>query len=356
MKNIGLVIISPAQPAFRLKLQVFLPMFAKMGKRQAFHLMVLTVAFFLSLPLPLLFAEETGALLEQIYFERESSSREHVTFKLNGPHIPTISAIKGEKPKVIFDFYDTRPSPAIKSVIKSWGNLVSAIRIGRHNDPLKTRVVLDLVPGQEYDFAQDFQVKNNTLKITIFHNQQNKAQQQAGEKVRKETVPVISTAPLEKKQEEASLPPVPAKELAPASPAPPIKAVKEPPSLSSSQLIINKISFEQSPDKVEKVVIELNNFHPPVVLGKEEGMPTIICEFKEASAEQEVPAIISTNGNYITQIRVEKNINPQQVKVILELRPNRQYDLQQVYYKAQNLYVLFVKSLDSVVPENQEKP
>lgn len=347
MKNTGLV-IPPAQSAFRQKLQIFLSMFANRGKRPTFQLMVLTVAFVFFLLLPRLFAEETGALLEQIYFERESSSREHVTFKLNGPHIPKISAIKGETPKVIFDFYDTRHSPSIKNVIKSWGNLVSAIRTGRHNEPLKTRVVLDLVPGQEYDFAQDFQVKNNTLKITIFHNQQ------AGGQVKKETVPAISTA-LEKKQEEVSLPPVPAKELAPASPASLVKAVKEPPA-PSSQLIINKISFEQSPDNVEKVVIDLNNFQPPVVLGKEEGTPTIICEFMEASAEQEVPALIATNGNHIKQILVEKNTKPPQVKVILELRPNRQYDLQQIFYKAQNLYVLFVKSLDSVVPENHDKP
>ncbi len=354
MKNTGLVVISPAQSAFRQKWQIFLPMFANRCKRPAFQLLVLTVAFVFFLPLARLFAEETGALLEQIYFERESSSRETVTFKLNGPHIPKISALKGEKPKVIFDFYNTRHSPSIKNVINSGGNLVSAIRIGRHNEPLKTRVVLDLMPGQEYDFAQDFQIKNNTLKITVFHNQQHKEKQQAGGQVKKETVPVITTD-LEEKQEEASLPPVPATELAPASPASPIKAVKEPPA-PSSQLIINKISFEQSPDKVEKVVIDLHNFHPPVVLGNEEGTPTIICEFMEASAAQEVPALIATNGNYIKQIRVEKNTKPPQVKVILELSPNRQYDLQQVFYKAQNLYVLFVKSLDSVVPENHDKP
>ncbi len=355
MKIAGLVIISPAQSAFRQKWQIFLSMLANRGKRPAFQLLVLTVAFVFFLPLPRLFAEETGALLEHIYFERESSSRETVTFKLNGPHIPKISAIKGETPKVIFDFYDTRHSPSIKSVINSWGNLVSAIRTGRHNEPLKTRVVLDLVPGQEYEFAQDFQVKSNTLKITIFHNQHNKDKQQAGGQVKKETVPVKVTAPLEKKQEEASLQPVPAKELAPVSPASLDKAVKEPPAPSSSQPIINKISFEQSADKVEKIVIDVTNFHPPVVLGQEEGTPTISCEFMEASAEQEVPAIIATNGNYIKQVRVEKNSNPQQVKVILELRPDRQYDLQQIFYKAHNLYVLSVNSPDSLIP-NHEQP
>ncbi len=356
MKNIGLVSKSPAQSAFRQKLKIFLPLFAKRSKRPAFHLLVLPVAFCLFLPLPLLVAEETGALLDQIYFERESSSRETVTFKLNGPHLPKISAIKGEAPKVIFDFYDTRHSPSIKSEIKSWGNLVSAIRTGRHNEPLKTRVVLDLVPGQEYDFAQDFQVKNNTLKITIFHNQHNKDKQQAGGQVKKETVPVIVTAPLEKKQEKASLQPVPAKELAPASPASLDKAVKEPPVPSSSQLTINKISFEQSGDTVEKVVIDVTNFHPPVVLGQEEGTPTISCEFMKAATGQEVPAILATNGNYIKQVRVEKNTNPHRVKVILELRPNRQYDLQQVFYKAQNLYVLSVNSSDSLILDNHEQP
>ena len=72
--------------------------------RQAVHFGVLVVILALLLPVPLLRAEETGALLENITFDRESSTRETVTFKLNGPHIPKIFAMKGDVPKVVFDF------------------------------------------------------------------------------------------------------------------------------------------------------------------------------------------------------------------------------------------------------------
>ncbi len=134
------------------------------------HLMILAVVLFLSFPAPLFCAVESGALLENITFVRQSSSRETITFKLNGPYLPKIFAVKGAEPKVVFDFYDIRQSLAVKGLIKTRGNLVSAIRTGMHTDPrLKTRVVLDLVPAVDYDFSQEFREKDNTLIITIYH-------------------------------------------------------------------------------------------------------------------------------------------------------------------------------------------
>jgi len=287
-----------------------------------------SIALLLVLPLPLC-AEETGALLEQIRFDRQSSSRETVTFKLNGPHIPKIFALKGEAPKVVFDFYDTRHSPAIKGVMKSRGNLVSAIRTGMHKEPqLKTRVVLDMVPGGDYDFAQDFEIQDNTLKITIFHARQKKEAQQglqAGAKTKKDAVVPVKVPP-------------------------PVEAVKAP-AVLSSQLIIKKISFEQSPDKGEKVLFELNNFHPPVVFGNEEGaVPSIVCDFMESRLGDEVPEIIPAKGQFVKQVRVEKSAESPKIRVVLELVPNRHYDLQQVFFKEQDLYVLFVNSSDSAAP------
>ena len=295
-----------------------------------------SIVLLLALPFPLLCANETGALLEQIRFDRQSSSRETVTFKLNGPHIPKIFALKGEAPKVVFDFYDTRHSPAIKGVMNSRGNLVSAIRTGMHNEPqLKTRVVLDLVPGGDYDFAQDFEIQENTLKITIFHARQKEDRQQA-----------LITATTKTKKEAV----VPVKVI------PPPVAVKTP-AVMSSQLLIKKISFEQSPDKGEKVLFELNNFQPPVVFGNEEGeIPSIVCDFMASQLGDEVPDIIPAKGQFVKQVRVEKSADSSKIRVVLELVPNRHYDLQQVFFKEQDLYVLFVNSAESAAPGSDGRP
>ena len=295
-----------------------------------------SIVLLLALPFPLLCAEETGALLEQIRFDRQSSSRETVTFKLNGPHIPKIFALKGEAPKVVFDFYDTRHSPAIKGVMNSRGNLVSAIRTGMHNEPQpKTRVVLDLVPGGDYDFAQDFEIQENTLKITIFHARQKEDTQQA----------LITTTTKTKKEA-----------VVPVKVIPPPVAVKTP-AVMSSQLLIKKISFEQSPDKGEKVLFELNNFHPPVVFGNEEGeTPSIVCDFMASRLGDEVPDIIPAKGQFVKQVRVEKSADSSKIRVVLELVPNRHYDLQQVFFKEQDLYVLFVNSSESATPGSDGRP
>jgi hypothetical protein len=314
--------------------------------RQGLHLMVLAVVLFLSFPAPLFCAAESGALLENITFDRQSSSRETIAFKLNGPHLPKIFAMKGEAPKVVFDFYDTRQSRSIKGLIKSRGNLVSAIRTGMHTDPqLKTRVVLDLVPAVDYDFAQEFREEDNTLIITIFHDRQNNTVKQqgvqAGGKVKKE---VASVRQVQKKKVE----PPPA--------VSPVVAVKKPSVLSSSQLLINNISFEKSPEQGEKVIFDLINFHAPVVFGIEKGTPSIVCDFMDAGVGDTVPEIISANGEFVRQIRVEKDEKLRKTRVVLELVPNRHYDLQQIFYKEENLYVLFVKSSDSAGKGSSEKP
>lgn len=330
------------------------------GICRAVHCLVLAVV--LSLPLPPLYAQESGALLENITFDRETTTRETISFKLNGPHIPKIFAVKGDSPKVVFDFYDTRHSASIKGVMKSRGNLVSAIRTGMHTAPeLKTRVVLDLVPAADYDFAQDFRPQDNTLIITIFHAPQSKDKPQkakADEPAKKtEPAPVKEIAPQVKvKKEAAPVQPVQVKKVEPERAASPAVSPKKSSVPASSQLVINGISFAQSPDKGEKVSFSLTNFHPPVVFGIEEGTPSIVCDFIDAGLGEKVPEIIAAKGRFVKQVRVEKLVKLHKIRVILELVPNRHYDLQQIFFKEEGLYVLFVNADESADAGSRGKP
>lgn len=330
--------------------------------RQAIHLLILAVIVFLALPVVQSCAEESGALLENISFDRESSSRETITFKLNGPYIPKIFAIQGESPKVVFDFYDTRHSTSVKGVMKVKGNLVSAIRTGMHTDPqLKTRVVIDLVPAGDYDFSQDFREKDNSLIITIFHAGQKETKQQreqpVGKTKKNDLVSEKVTPSLGKvKKEATAFPQEEERKNTPPLVAPPVGSEKKPSLSGSSQLLIHTISYEQTPDKGEKIVFKLSNFHPPVIFGIEEGMPSIVCDFMDAILGENVPEVIPSTGKFVKQVRVERNVNSHKIRVVLELVPNRHYDLQQVFFKEENLYVLFVNSSDGADAGNSEKP
>ncbi|MFH2123648.1 MAG: AMIN domain-containing protein [Pseudomonadota bacterium] len=332
------------------------------GRRQIIHVLVLALIIFIALPVARCCAEDVGGLLENIFFTRESTSRETITFKLNGPYIPKIFAIQGESPKVVFDFYDTRHSTSVKGVMKVKGNLVSAIRAGRHTDPqLKTRVVLDLVPAVDYDFSQKFREKDNSLIITIFHAGKKgitqQSEQPVGKTKKSDFVPAKVSPSFEKvKKKEASAPQVDEKKNAPPRVTPPVVSGKEPSPPASSQLVIHAVSFEQTPDKGEKVLFKLSNFHPPVVFGIEEGVPSIVCDFMDGILDENVPELIPATGKFVKQVRVEKNVNSQKIRVVLELVPNRHYDLQQIFFKEENLYILFVNSSDGAGAGSGVKP
>ena len=169
-------------------------------------------------------------------------------------------------------------------------------------------------------------------------------------------IPAKSAPPLEAvKKEAVSVPQVKEKKVDLPSALPPAVAVKKP-SVSSSQLLINKISFEKNSGKGEKVLFQLTNFNPPVIFGVEEGAPSIVCDFMDAGVGDKVPEILFAKGEFVKQVRVEKDVNSHKIRVVLELMPNRHYDLQQVFFKEENLYVLFIKSQDSIRAGSNGKP
>jgi hypothetical protein len=129
--------------------------------------------FFLCLlVLPLFSAIQAAEVptLEDIEFISPSANEERITFKLNGTYIPKIFAIKGKKPRVVFDFPNTITARTLNNIIATNGNFIKQIRIGIHEgETPKTRVVLDLIPDKEIDFDQKFDKQHNALTVTVYY-------------------------------------------------------------------------------------------------------------------------------------------------------------------------------------------
>ncbi len=331
-------------------------------------------AVFLLLLLPCysVVAEETGALIEHISFAKEDNNRESVSFKLNGQYIPQMSALEGNgAPKLVFDFLNTRHSPAIKGKINSQGNLINAIRTGMHTNPQKTRVVVDLAAanGAGYDFSHEFLTKDNILKIIIFqtpekngkktplkHEQAHKTQTGVKNKMNEPGSPpkapppeaikkeVASVNAGENGQKDESLPPPSSATSPPEPQAPPVS--------SPAQTEIHAISFEHSPEKGDTIRMQVSNFHPPVIFGAEGPQPSIICDFQDAALDNSIKELLSLQGEYISQIRVKKDMPAHKTRIILELIPNRSYDLKQVFYKEDGLFVLYIKAAETIKKKN----
>ncbi|MEJ2058417.1 MAG: AMIN domain-containing protein, partial [Desulfofustis sp.] len=69
------------------------------------------------------------------------------------------------------------------------------------------------------------------------------------------------------------------------------------------------------------------------------------CDFMGTTADTDVPELIETNGQFINRISISRQTDPDKVRVELVLVPNRHYDLQQLFFKEESLFVVIVKEL-----------
>ena len=92
-------------------------------------------------------------------------------------------------------------------------------------------------------------------------------------------------------------------------------------------------------------MFKLNGFHPPAVHGVEEGIPRVICDFNNAKLGSATKKQIKANGQHVKVIRTSVTKKPEKVRVVIDLEPNRSYDLQQVFFKDDNLFVIIVNTI-----------
>ena len=153
----------------------------------------------------------------------------------------------------------------------------------------------------------------------------------------------------DKKVEAASTepPPVPGEQKVPAKTEEPEKTAKgkteTAKTAESPQL--EYVKFDASSPKGEMVLFKLNGFHPPAVHGVEEGTPRVICDFNNTKLVDTTKNLIKTDGKFVKAIRTSRTKKPERVRVVVELEPNRSYDLQQVFFKEDNLFVLIVNTV-----------
>ena len=96
---------------------------------------------------------------------------------------------------------------------------------------------------------------------------------------------------------------------------------------------------------IQMVLFHLNDFYPPTVSAIEKENPRVLCDFNNMNLADGVQEDIVASGKFVKHIRAEKFKNPDKVRIVLDLSPDRDYDLQQVFFKNDNLFVLIVNEL-----------
>jgi hypothetical protein len=306
-------------------------------------------------------------VLEQIDFDASTPGVDLVTFKLNGAYLPTTFALKGDLPRVIFDFPDVEPTKNVKNIMPAEGRFIKQIRTGIHRgEQAKTRVVFDLKSDGAVDFQQDFDAETNTLRIRLFaagfepwigdvpQQAPPGVEEGAGTAadsadavaarqadpfaggVQNDDAPSRETAvpgdqpatsdrdvpDMQEKQDQrlfASIPQPKPEEgmegfreettliqpLSEIGRQEKVLGNGKPPTLYS-------IEFDKNSGRGEMIIFKLNNFNPPVVFGIEEDIPRVVCFFKDTGAGENLVEHIESNGSYVRNIRVGKYQQPRQ--------------------------------------------
>lgn len=218
--------------------------------------------------------------------------------------------------------------------------LASASRIGLHQTPVqRTRAVVDLSKETPVQYASEYVAQDNTLIVTLTPDT---------------TEPQSNTTPELQSQGQSTLPSQEELSARPLDekPRPPVfsaKGVAEEPagkSVATPVLpMILEISFDDSSSRGEMVLFHLNDFYPPVITGIEKDTPQVLCDFLAMNLSPDVQKTILASGKYIERIRTAKHHDPEKVRVVLDLFPDRDYDLQQVFFRNDNLFVLIVNEL-----------
>ncbi len=297
------------------------------------------------------YAEQSQPItLESISYNLEPDEKEKIIFKLSGSIIGlNVFGLNGGKPRLVLDFPQTLYKGKNNIPLDNF-KLAYGIRTGVHSAPvMKTRVVIDLASEYEVKYEQIISDEDTALTIILSPMYIEKIEEKADvpqievdqgieEKADVPQIEVDQGIDLAKKEIEKTVPPAFGELKSPAGGV----AESDVPD-GGSQLL--EISFDNSSNKGEMVIFRLNDFYPPTVSAIEEETPQVLCDFMDMELGSDVKDVILAEGKYVQRIRTARHGGPDKVRVVLDLSPDRDYDLQQVFFKNDNLFVLIVNEL-----------
>ncbi len=308
-------------------------------------LAVAIISFFLLSPSILLAEPASLVEITSISHKKTSDNQETIRFALAASVPVKMFALKGERPRLVIDF----PEAIYKSkniIELGDGELANTIRIGSHREPKsKTRIVVDLSKTYAVDYKHTFIESENLLEIVLTR----------GAKLETISAPVVKKAKESIHKEVAAVPPVD-EEIATnpvdEKPIPPativdkksekVKVVED---VAAGLPQLLEVSFDDSSNRGEMVLFHLNDFFPPTVSAIEKNNPRVLCDFQNMRLSGDVQKAIAAGGKYVENIRTAYHADKDKVRVVLDLSPDRDYDLQQIFFKNDNLFVLIINEL-----------
>ncbi len=310
-----------------------------------------------------------AAEISSIAYLPDRTGEEGLEIVLTEPVAAKIFTLSGEKPRLVLDFPDSTYAGKEYQPL-SGASLATAIRTGFHREPKqKTRIVVDLLPGVEVRHSHEYLEDGRRLLVRLaatFPEPAPTASEPTSSTP--EPAPTASEPTSSTPETAATTPePAPTDPSSAAAPSPAegvlVTELPSPAALSSEEegpaepgvdrrpagsggtAKLLKISFDDSSNRGEMVLFHLNDFYPPTVAAIEKENPRVLCDFVDTVLGDGVEKTIAANGRHVKQIRTARHTAPDKIRVVIDLSPDRDYDLQQVFFKNDNLFVLIINEL-----------
>jgi hypothetical protein len=111
----------------------------------------------------------------------------------------------------------------------------------------------------------------------------------------------------------------------------------------AEQGVLESIRFRLIGAGDERVFFQLSGFHPPEVSVVEGGAPQVVCEFANIRAAAGIGSQVEVNGRGIRGLRIDSQNGTQpKLRVAVVLDPKFSYDVEQVFAREDNLFMLVV--------------
>ena len=113
-----------------------------------------------------------------------------------------------------------------------------------------------------------------------------------------------------------------------------------------ASLAVKNITFDSGTDGTETVLIHLDRYAFPSVFFKLHSKPPqFVIELKNVTAFNPSQAVVPAKAEYIQKIRSQFDKGSRQLKLIVGLYPNKNYEVTQVFDRSQLVHVIKVFAL-----------
>jgi len=106
--------------------------------------------------------------IKSVLVSIDAGKKEAIAFQMDGFQPPETFVLKGDRPRIVCDFMNTRLLGNVGNRVEPKGTLVKDIRIAPYGGGApRVRVVLDLTPGRTYVVDQTFYKEENRYTVTV---------------------------------------------------------------------------------------------------------------------------------------------------------------------------------------------